>query len=563
MPLTRPIHLLRNIKRLNRIVQILAKYGFGYIIDKTHLDRYFRRRPLSREAHHSVFDLSAEVRVRKMFEDLGPAFIKLGQILSTRSDLIPIAFCKELEKLQDQAPAVPFREISVLLEKELGRPLKEAFRSLDTEPLGSASISQIHSAVLPGGEKVVLKVLKPGVRETINADLDILLYLARLLEKYFHEDLVIDPVAIVRELRKSILKETNFRFEAKNILHMTKLLLREKNIVIPAVYKSLSTERVLVLEKMEGVKITDREGLKGLKADPRAVARLLSRTLFRQIFILRVFHGDPHPGNIMFMKGEAVGFMDFGLLGRMDELSKNILIKMLQAFLNRDTTQLMLFLKKMVSFQNEGDEMDFQIEMEDIIDEYYDASLSEIDLPALLQEVFDILTRYRIRVPSNLFLLMRALLHLESIVRTLEPGFELVEEVKPFLRSFLAEEYSPARIFRKMKKFALSLYELLNILPARVDSIIEKMERGRLKVQFELLGVEAMIRNLYRIVNRLIYSIISASLIIGSFFVLHTDIGPRLGGYPLFSLIGFFMAFLLLALVLFDIVRTRSVNRHG
>ncbi|MDD5067114.1 MAG: AarF/UbiB family protein [bacterium] len=557
MELHKSSHIFRNIKRLTNILQILIKYGFGFIIDKSHLERYVPFAKLYKKTNRNIFDLSPEIRIRKIFEDLGPTFIKLGQILSTRSDLIPVSYCKEFEKLQDNTPSLDFSLMRQILEKEWPHPVPEVFQSIDPVPVGSASISQIHQACLVSGEHVVIKILKPGVIETIQTDFEILQYLARMSEKYLKENLVIDPRAIIHELRKSILKETNFLYEMKNIRRFARNLVKDKDIYVPKVYTEFCSRKVLILEQLKGYKITDIAALEKKKWNKKHIAHNLANSLFRQIFSYRLFHGDPHPGNILILTENKIAFIDFGLLGRLDELSKNVLIKLLQAFLNRDTTTFTFFVKKLVIFQSQQDEMDFQNDLGDLIDQYYSATLSEIPVRDVLMEIFDIMTRYRIKIPTNLFLLIRALIHLESIVQQIDPDFPLVEKIKPFVRSLLAEEFSVFEVFRKMKRFIFSFQGLLELLPSRVDDIIDKMERGQLKIRFELMEIHTFIDNLHRIVNRLVYSIISASLIVGSFFILHTDVKPQLAGYPLFSLAGFLLAFFLLLLLFADIFRSR------
>jgi ubiquinone biosynthesis protein len=557
----RPNHLLGNISRINAIIQILIKYGFGYFVDRAELGRNLPFLSLLKNKNAKFFNLPLPVRIRKVIEELGPAFIKLGQLLSTRADLIPIALCHELEKLQDETPVVPFSEIENLMDEEWGKPYTEIFESFEAKCHASASVAQVHLARLKSGEEVVVKILKPGIREIIQRDLEILEYLANLVERYFKESIPSSPVDIVAQLKKAIMREIDFHKESVSIRSFAKDNERDPDVIIPKVYEEYTTRGILVMERIKGYKITDLEMFHRKKWDTRKIARNLSRAVFRQIFLHRSFHADPHPGNILVSMEGKIAFVDFGLTGRINEEMRRLFVRIVQAVIMKDMSSLMHNLKKLVVFERNIDELEFQNDMERLILEYYSTTLSDIRLDRLFEEIFDLTAQYELKISANLFLLMKCMITLEAVVRKLDPSFVIVKEVKFYLKNFMAEEYSPLTIMNNARRFLSSFSDLMNEAPERMSDIMRKASHGSLKIQFELLGVDWIIANLYRIINRLVYSVIAAALLVGSFFLLDSGIAPILFGYPLFSLIGFLLAFLLLLLVFLDIL-IHKVREH-
>lgn len=553
-----PERIIKNIKRLNHILGTLVKYGFGYVIDKTRIEKVIKLRIFFKKARKDILHLSPGERIRKILEELGPTFIKFGQILSTRPDLIPVSFCKELEKLQDKAPSLPFNTIKKIIQDEMNEPVEKIFKSISSKALASASLAQIHEATLHSGSKVVIKVLKPQIEETIQSDLEILFYLARISELYLTKYLFADPVQIIREFRKSISREINFLEESKSIKKFTKYFSKDKNVTIPRLFDEYTTKKILVMEKLEGIKITDVDSLRKKKIDPKRIARISARSIFHQIFNYRSFHADPHPGNIIVLNQNKIAFIDFGLTGRLDESTKYILMKLLQALINKDMETLMIYLDKLIMLKDEVSKQEFQIELDEMISDYYDYSLADIDLQEIFEDVFKIMSKYKIKIPSNLFLLIKTLVTMEGIEKKLDPDFEIIKEITPFVKDFLMQEFSLATISKKIKRFAISFYDLVNILPARLDDISDKISQGRLKVKFEFTELNNLLDNLHRIVNRLVYSIITASVLLGSFFIIQTNIKPRLFGYPVLSLAGILFSFVMIVLMIIDIIRTRK-----
>jgi ubiquinone biosynthesis protein len=555
MRLFGPGRVIRNISRLNHILRILIKYGFGYIIDRARIRKGVPLIAVSGKGHPSVFNLPLPVRVRRIFEELGPTFMKLGQVLGTRADILPVEYCLELEKLQDSVPSLPFKEIEKDLDSEFGKPWNAIFESIEPEATASASIAQVHNARLKSGEDVVIKIIKPGVPETVTSDLEILEYIAGLVDKYFHETFFTDPSDIVKQLKKSISRELDLRKEAENIRSFRKALSRETSVGIPKVHTLYTTRKILVMERMHGFKITDMASFKRLHWDTERIARNFARTMFRQIFVHRSFHADPHPGNILIPAENRVSFLDFGLTGRISEETKHALVRVMRSLFLRDIPAIAQHLRRLVIFEKSIDEYEFQSDIEELINRYYDLPIAEIRLDRLFQDMLEITSHYNLRLSSNLFLLMKCVMTTEAVVLKLDPKFAVFEEIQVYLKKFMKDELSAGGIFRSAQRFVNSFSDLVSDLPPRLSEITRQVARGNLKIQFELLGLERFTSDLYRIINRLIFSILSASLLIGSFYLMGSGLRPLFIGYPLISILGLILAFLLLMIVIIDIIR--------
>ncbi len=294
------------------------------------------------------------------------------------------------------------------------------------------------------------------------------------------------------------------------------------------------------------------------KWDKQKIARNLTRAIFRQIFVYRFFHADPHPGNIIVPAENKIAFIDFGLTGRVNEETRRWFVRMIQAVFMRDISALMQNMKKLVLFEKNIDEIEFQNDLERLVNEYYSSSLADVRLDKLFEEMFELTSLYDLKISSNLFLLMKCMITLESVVRQLDPEFEILKEIKVYLKNFLAEEYSPLSLLRGLRRFSTAFGDLVSEAPGRMTDIMRQVSHGNLKIQFELLGIDRLLSNLYRIVNRLIFSILAASLLIGSFFVLDSGMKPLIFGYPLFAELGFIFAIILIVIILFDIITYRD-----
>ena len=537
---------IKDITRLRQIVNVLVKNGFGHYLQRIDLHHYLE---LARNSLHLNLPdyrrqvrISGAARIRLVLEELGPTFIKFGQILSTRPDLVPLDLVEELKKLQDDVPSFETWQARRILEKELGRPVTRLFKSFRDEPLAAASMAQVHQARLKSGERVVVKIQRPGIRETIETDLDILFFLANLAQKRIPRSEIYDPVGIIREFAKSIRKEMDFKREGRSIDRFARDFAGDETVHIPRVFWKLSTDRVLTMEEVDGIKISDYPALEAAGLDRKIIAVNGARAILKQIFIDGFFHGDPHPGNIMVLPENVIAFLDFGIVGRIDEKIRGRLGDIFSAVLNRDVDALVRTFQKIGLVKGEVDWDEFRADLADLIEEYYGLPLRELEMGKIINESFQIVFRHRIRIPPAYFLLGKAMVTVEGLGQELDPDFDMVGEARPFIRRLLLRKYSPEVIRRDLFRISGELLELFKVFPEEVQEILAKIKSGRLKVEFEHRGLGSLITVLDKVSNRVSFSIIIGALIVGSSLIIHSGKGPLIFGFPLLGVVGYLAA---------------------
>ena len=535
---------IQNIDRLRQILQVLIKYGFGYIVDRLKIDQNIIRKNLIRFVpikKLDIFDMPVQVRARKVLEELGPTFIKLGQILSTRPDVVPLEFCKELEKLQDEVPAFEYEKVEEEIRNELKNPVDKLFNNFSREPEAAASLSQVHFAELKTGENVVVKVQRPGIRKVITKDLKILDGLAKLMEKHIEESKIYNPVGIVNEFKDTILKEMDFNAEATHVVRFQKNFKDNTTVYVPKVFHNLSTGRVLTIERIEGTKITDIEKIEKLGLDRKQIAVNGANAILKQIFIDGYFHADPHPGNIFVIEGNKIVFLDYGMVGRIDEATKDHLANILTSIIERDVPEISAAFTTMGLIE-EVDVRKLNLGLADLMDSYYGIPLKELRIGPLLVDIVKLVSQYKVKIPPDLFLLAKTILTIESVGRRLCPEFNMTDQAKPFVENLLKSRYSPKKIAREIRKFAKELYSLKNTLPKDINLILNKIKKGSLKIDFEHQGLENFILHMDKVSNRIAFSVIIAALVVGSSIIMQTDKGPLFLGFPALGIIGFLVA---------------------
>ncbi|MBI3354573.1 MAG: 2-polyprenylphenol 6-hydroxylase, partial [Nitrospirae bacterium] len=466
----------RNIKRFTQILAVFGGYGFRDIVDSLHLEYIVRiGRRFARKKEERLERLTKPERLRLAFEELGPTFIKFGQILSTRPDLIPHEYIEEFKKLQDEVPPFSFEEVKDAIEDEFKRPINKLFDELDEKPLAAASIAQVHRAVLKNGDKVVLKVQRPNIRENIEADIDILFNLARLIESYIPESKLYNPAGIVQEFAKTIRREMDFTREGHNVNRFIANFKDDPTINAPKVYWELTTNKILTMEYVEGIKITDFDRLEKAGLDKKQIAINGSRAVLKQIFDYGFFQGDPHPGNILVKEDNVIAVLDFGMFGRIDEKTKEQIADVLVAMINKDADKIVKTFLEVGVIAEEVNIREFRLDIVDFLDRYYDVPLSQLNLTEVLNEIIQIVARHRIKVMPEVMLLVKALITIESIGRELDPDFNMVEHARPFAEKLVKERVSPRNIIRGLGKMTQEINELLRVLPSETLQIVRKL----------------------------------------------------------------------------------------
>jgi len=548
---------IRSIRRYWNIVRVLSKYGFDQALEMLGLaDMVGRSRRLFRGTLPDLARLSSAERMLLALEELGPTFVKLGQLLSTRPDIIPHSFVREFEKLQDDVPSFPFSEVTVQLERELGAHPDTAFAWIDPTPLAAASIAQVHRAQLLSGEEVVIKVRRPGVVELVESDVSALMSLARLAEKHVPGSEIYDPVGLVREFSRTIRREMDLSREGHTIEKFRDNFSHTPWMHFPKVYWPQSSRGVLTMEYVDGVKVTDVDRLEQRGLDRIQIARRGADAFLDMVLSHGFFHGDLHPGNVLILPDNVICLLDYGIVGRLDDGLKTFLTDTLYAIVNRDMDEVVSLLLFAGDISDNLDIRALKRDLSHFVDSYYEIPLKEIEVGRMLMEFIEIITLYHIRIQPDLMLLAKSLMLIESMGRSLNPSFNMVDHLRPFITKALRDKYSPGRVSRDLNKVMLSYLNLARNLPRDLKEFINRVNRNKFKIDLEHRGLDKFTTDFDRSANRLSASLILAAIIIGSSIMMHTDKGPQLFGLPVLAFTGYTVAAVIGLWLVYAIIRS-------
>ena len=517
---------VQDIRRLREIASVLTTYGFQAVARSAGLGRFVEGAdaeevPAEVEAADELLaetDTSdAAIRFRNVLEDLGPTFVKLGQVLSTRPDILPPAFIDELQKLQDDVPPMDFERVEAQIEKHLGGSLSDHFSEIDEEPLAAASIGQVHQATTTAGEDCVVKVQREGIREKIQSDLDILYYLARFLEATIEEVELYTPTAIVQEFEKAILSELDFAHEAKNIETFGENFSEEPRVGVPTVFDELTTEQILTLEYIDGEKLRDIEG-----GTPRAEGILdtLLDAMVQMVLYDGFFHGDPHPGNILVKPDDTLIFIDFGLVGRLSPHQQNDLIDLILTILTGDEDGIARTLLRMGYPVGRVNLRELKSDIVEIRDTYLFSSLEEVNVSEFVQETMDAAQRHRVRLNPNYARLTKAAMTIEGIMRSLQPDLDIMEKGMPYARQLALHRFSAKNVLRGVMNSAMGFSGFVQQVPQQIDQILMDLESGNLEVSVTNESLDELGSSLNTLGTRLFLGIISAGLAVSATLIL-------------------------------------------
>ncbi len=548
------------VKRYREISYVLIRNGFGYVVDKFGLRPFrslrrkiLRPRPLKEELHL----LSEAERLRLVFEELGPTFIKFGQILSTRHDLVPEEYTRELSKLQDSVQPFGHSEAMRVIEKELERNIDEIFISFDPVPLAAASIGQVHHARLSGGEDVAVKVMRPGIEEIIEVDLSILMSMAKFAEKHIKEVRFFNPIGFVDEFSRVMRQEIDYMHEAQNADRFYANFKESTNIRIPKVYWKYTTKHILTLEFLEGTKVSYISQLEAMGIDKKKISTNLANAYLKMIFEDGFYHADPHPGNILISRDEVIIFLDFGMAGHVDPFLRENLINLMIA---TQRSYLNLLIETLGEIGLIGTDVSIspvlRVNLEEFIDKYYNLPTKFINPTTFLSDLIDVLIKSGGKIPMNIMLLSKTLILRDEISRRLDPEHNFGELVEPFVEKMIKERSSISYKVKETEKIMLDFINLIKDFPLQASHILKKAERGTFKIQLEHQGFEEIIEELDISSNRLSFSMIISSLIIGSSLLILTGISPSVLGMPWLGILGFFLAGLLGLGLIISILRS-------
>jgi ubiquinone biosynthesis protein len=512
---------LRDLPRYRQILSSLVRYGYQDVVAALHLEGIVR--PFERVAlGNEVPPQDRPRRLRLVCEDLGPTFVKLGQVLSTRRDLLPESYTTELAALRDDVRPFAFSQVETILREEYGRPLTELFASIDETAVASASISQVHRAVALDGRIIALKVRRPEIAKLIRADLDIIKNLAQLVERSLPNLAVYRPLSLAREFERTIKRELDFSIERRTMQRCRIQFADDPTAHIPLVFEELSTPSVIAMEFIDGVSVNDLPGIRRLHALPADVAVTGSRILLRQIFEFGFFHADPHPGNLRVLEGGVIAPLDYGMFGQLDGKTRERIADMLAGLLVQDPDRV---IRSLESLDIRGETLDsrgFRRDVGELVASYSELTLETIDLSLLLRELVAVIRTHHLHIPPDLVLLIRALVTIEGVGRNLDPRFDIAKQLTPLIHSLSLRRFRPERILSQAVRTTEDLQRIATLLPDLLSQSLDSIKRGQLRVQFDLQGLERVVRKLTRASNSLSVGIVIAGLLVASSLVLQT-----------------------------------------
>jgi ubiquinone biosynthesis protein len=535
----------RNLGRLSEIAQVAVRHGFGYAIDGR------------KAGDPSVGGTARGRHLREMLDELGPTFVKFGQLLSTRPDIVPPDIITELRSLQDDVRPFPYADVERTIREELGQPVERLFTEFDVEPLAAASIGQVHRATLPNGRRVVVKVQRPNAPRQIEADLSLMYQAARLAKERIRALDFIDANEIVDEFGRSIRQELDYRLEARNADAFHKDFAGHPHVAVPRVYWSYTRSRVLTLEYLDGIQLADLDVEHWSIDQRRRLAYLITESWMTMIFRNGFFHGDPHPANILILSPERIGLVDFGLTGK---LTDDDMTKLTRLFIDAAAENIEQLPKRLadlgVRYPKDREEQ-FVSELRELYYRYYGASLQEIDPIQVIREAFALIYTMNLRLPTRFVMLDKAIATLGSVGVELYPDFNVFEVAKPYARNLMLERFTPRRLAAQARREGWRLTQMAIDLPYQLHDTLEQVRDGQIEVGFVHKGLDDLLAKLDTLFNRLVIALVVTGGLIGSSLIgIFAKTGPHVLGLHVVSVLGFGFSAVLGAWLLWGVIRS-------
>jgi ubiquinone biosynthesis protein len=551
------ISVVRDLPRLHEIASVMIRYGWGDLVRLLGISGALERagRVLHWHSTSEIDQLDASVRIRRALEELGPTFVKLGQLLATRVDMFPPHWITEFEKLHSQVPAVPYDILYPDLVAALKGEPGAVFAKFDTVPLAAASIAQVHRATLRDGTPVVVKIRRPGIEDVIRADLRILEHAARLLDSEVPDSRRYDPVHIVSQFSRSLNRELDLAKEARNIGQFARHFADDPLVKIPRVYWEYTNDRVNVQEEIVGMAGVSPDKLRASGLDPKLLAERGADTVLRMVLEHGYFHADPHPGNVLFLPDNRIGMIDFGMVGMLTHSRRTQIVDLLHALTVKDEQALLQVLLDW-SGESVRDEERLAYDVTELLQSYDDLQLKDVKIGALLNDITALMRDNNLVLPADLTLLFKTLITLEGLGQQLDPEFHMIDNVTPFVETIIQQRYTPRALLARGRKSLRETLEVMADLPRDLRHLVRDARRGRMKIDLDLKRLDHFGHQLDRASNRLTMGILTASLVVGSSIIMTVEGGPKLFGLPLFGLLGFLIAFLNSLWIIFAIWRS-------
>ncbi|MDT3776741.1 AarF/UbiB family protein [Nitrospira sp. MA-1] len=530
---------MADLGRLHEIIRAFSVAGFGDIFKKMGLEAAAEQtgKIMGWQYAEDIAHLERPQRIRKLFEVLGPTFVKLGQILATRPDLFGPEWISEFEKLQSQAPQLDFEELRPQIEEDLGAPLEDLFAEVDTKPLAAASMAQVHRATLKDGTKVVLKIQRPGIREKIEADMRLLTHVASLAENNVSELATYHPQKVVQQFVKSLQNELNFMTEGQNAEQVSANFEDNDQVVIPKIYWEWTKERISVQEFVEGIPGVNIQAIDQARMDRKRLARTGANAVLKMIMVDGLFHADPHPGNFFILPGERIAFIDFGMVGRVSEIRRQQIMRLLQALLQNDAEGLCSILLQWSEREGE-DPGDLLVPVDEFLGKYSGRSMEHLDLSVMVGDLLALIRNNKLTMPPDQAMLLKVFVSLEGAFKKLDPGFDMMAAIQPTLQEAVLNQLSPKALGKRGLKVLIQYLELFADIPKEIRRGIYTVKTGNLKFCIELTQLDELKHVLIRAVSRLAVAAITSALVIGTSIVMALSKGPIIGGINIYQIFG-------------------------
>lgn len=538
---------LQNLRRMREITRILIKYGFEDAVTETSLQSFVSesRRLTWLRQEKPVFDYTRWERIRMATEELGPTFVKFAQVLSNRPDILPEELVHEFEKLQSNVPPFPTETAKLIIETEYKKPLEEVFEFFSDIPIGSASIGQVHVARLRTGEEVVVKIQRPDVKRQVAIDLQLMRDLARRTEDFLEKYGIINLMDVVDAFERSMNKEMDYKNEARNIEQFRNYYKDFKDFYVPRAFKQYTTEKVMVIEKINGCKITDVSIYKEWGIDAEDIAKTGMKIYLTQIFEHGYFHADPHPGNVLIRPDGKICLIDFGMVGSLMEEDKINFAGVFISMAQKDARSMAMYLRRLSVDDEIQDTKNLEYALHELIEDFASLDVQEANMGEMGARLQTIIYHNRMRVPGSIFLILRALAILEGIGKVISPSFNTMEFMKPYGAKLIAERFSPKKIGLDLFHDSSEFIYLMQAVPTEVREILKQIRKGRIKIQVEPTEYEGILDKLTRSVNRITLSLMITGLFISSSIALNAhfpETAYNSWGIPYISMIGYLSA---------------------
>ena len=541
----------KSIARYNQILRVLLKYGFEDLVQ--HLEERkrftFLRRLIPKRRKEHALQFSKWEKMRLVCEELGPTFIKFGQILSNRPDLIPFELVLEFEKLQDKVPPMSAKEAIGVVESELQDKVDNLFAWFNPESFASASVAQVHKVILKSGKRGALKIQRPGIKEIIIEDIKVMYTVAEVLEKRIPSIKTFDPVGLVKNFESSILKELDFINESINAQRFYNNIHfdngNDQFAYSPLVYQDYTTEKVLALEFVDGIKIDKIDLLKEKDLNPKLLAERLSISFYKQVFEYGFFHADPHPGNLLVLPNRHICYLDFGMMGSILPRDVRLFGELFLAITRKDVKKIITTLQDLSNTPVIKNLRDIEFDINEFVEKYYVRDVHDHEMSTVLLELKDIIVNHGLKVPTHFYLFARALVTIEGVISKLDGDLDQFEMVKPYLSKSVSRKYNPMQMGRKVLNSIYEITEYMEAFPRDLKNAVRKINSGQIEVDLTHKGVDAVVHTMQRVTKQVVTAFIMVALIIGSALFIISEIPPIWKGFSVIGILGIVLTIIL------------------